>query len=74
MPAARKTGEVHFNTEAQVRDYTSQALEIAAGLDLSPDDRAVLLPQIMQQLASKQVFMEQVQVSPHGILTPNGAV
>lgn len=64
MPVVRKTGEVHHDGEDQVQEYARRAVAVADALDLSPEDRATLLPTIMQQLGSKQVFMEQMELGP----------
>jgi hypothetical protein len=61
----RRTEDQH-NSPEQVRDYAQAALHIADGLNLTPEDRAVLLPVIMGQLASKQVFYEQAAMLPGG--------
>ena len=60
----RKTAEIHHSSDEQVAGYARGAVAIADELDLSAEDRAVLLPTIMAQLASKQVFMEQQQTGP----------
>lgn len=62
MPVVRKTGEVHHNSEEQVLDYALAAVRVADAAELSPEDRAVLLPTIMGQIGSKQVFMEQMEL------------
>ena len=73
MPITRKTGEIHFHTSEQVGGYVLQALEIAATTELSPEDRAVLLPQIMVMLGQKQVMMEQVNaVDAFGVIGGRG--
>lgn len=64
MPMVRKANEVHHNAEEQVTDYARRAVAVADALDLSPEDRAVLLPTIMMQLGSKQVFIETMDVGP----------
>lgn len=58
----RRTEDQH-NSPEQVRDYAQAAVHIADGLKLTPEDRACLLPVIMGQLASKQVFYEQVNMA-----------
>lgn len=68
----RKTAEIQHNTDDQVKQYAAAAVAIADELALSDSDRATLLPTIMAQVASKQVFLEQQQVGALGIVQPNG--
>lgn len=58
----RRTEDQH-NSPEQVRDYAQAAVHVADVLDLTPEDRAVLLPQILSLLASKQVFYEQINMA-----------
>jgi hypothetical protein len=62
----RRTEDQH-NSPEQVAEYVRQALAVAQECELSDDDRRLLLPTILTQLASKQVFYEQV--APIGGLT-----
>lgn len=62
MTNMRRTEDQH-NTPEQVLVYTKNAVAVADEADLTPEDRAVLLPQIMSQLASKQVFYEQINMA-----------
>lgn len=65
--------EDHHNTVEQVVGYTRDAVKVADEAGLSDADRAVLLPTILAQLASKQVFYEQVPSSLDlGRIRPQG--
>lgn len=48
------------NTPDEVKEWARQAVGIADELALAAEDRAVLLPAIMDELSSAQVFYEQV--------------
>ena len=70
MPIVRKTGETHLSSPDQVRGYVRESVAIADELELSPEDRAVLLPQIMVRLSEKNVQLEQVNIDGLGVLHP----
>lgn len=59
MNGMRKTDD-HHNTAEQVTGYLRDALAIAAGEELTPGERETVLPVLVNLLASKQVFYEQV--------------
>jgi len=67
----RRTEDYH-NTSDQVLDAAKKAVEVADAADLTDEDRAVLLPVIMAQLSSKQVFYEQIQMSGLHLPRPQG--
>lgn len=53
--------EVPNFTRDQVHDHLTAALEVCDAHDLTPEDRAVLLPVVFEKLSSKQVVIEQLQ-------------
>jgi len=63
VPMINKTEDYHHSRD-QIVNYVRHALEIADELCLSDADRKTLLPSIYGTLQSKQVFYEQVQMSP----------
>ena len=67
---ARKT-EDHHHTPEQVNGYIEQALVLLEAHELTADERANLLPVVVTQLASKQIFYEQV--APMGLALPGNA-
>jgi hypothetical protein len=58
MSAMRKT-EIPHNTHEQLVGYVREACAVADECLLSDDDRAVLLPTILNLAAGKQLFFEQ---------------
>ena len=58
----RRTEDNH-NTPEQVAEYVGEAVAIADGAELTPEDRAALLPQILALVSSKQVFYEQINMA-----------
>lgn len=55
--------EDHHNSSEQIEGYVREALQIAETCGLEGTDREVLLPVILGQVASKQVFYEQVSLA-----------
>lgn len=55
--------EVHHNTPEQAHHYLEQALVIVNALELSDDLRAVAFTKACDLIASKQIFMDQGDVS-----------
>ena len=68
--AIRRTEHANFTRE-QIAEHVMHALEIAATAELTGDDRAALLPQIFDKLASKQVVLEEYRLGT-GLDLPNG--
>jgi hypothetical protein len=56
---ARKTEDHHHSPE-QVNGYIAQALVLLDEHELTADERANLLPHVVNLLAIKQIFYEQV--------------
>lgn len=52
-------------TPEQVEQHVRQAVALADDCQLSESDRAVLLPAILDKLASKQVLLEQLPGLDH---------
>src|SRR5262249_27842559 len=50
--------EIFHNTREQVVEGVRDAVAIADELELSPDDRTVLLPLIVNQLTAKQINLD----------------
>jgi hypothetical protein len=67
---ARKT-EDHHHTADQVHHYIEQALVLLDEHELTPNERAYLLPVAVTLLSAKQVFYEQV--APMGLALPGNA-
>ena len=67
---ARKT-EDYFHSPEQVNGYIEQALVLLKAHELTPDERAHLLPQIVNLLSGKNITYEQVV--PAGMLLPGNA-
>lgn len=68
--AMRRT-EVPNSTPEQVRGYVREALAVAADCGLDDDERVALLPHIFDQLAGKQIVLEEVGPGL-GLTFPNG--
>jgi predicted esterase YcpF (UPF0227 family) len=49
-------------TKEQIEQHVIDTLEVAALAALTAEDRAVMLPQIFDKLASKQIVAEQYQL------------
>jgi hypothetical protein len=64
--------DVHFNTPEQVHNYMIDALKIIASAKVPDDLRAAALPIIYNSLSSKQVFMDQSDVSGGVLLAAPG--
>lgn len=56
--------EIPNFTKEQVEQHVMDALEIAAAAQLTGEDRAALLPTILERLSNKQVMLEQVPDVP----------
>lgn len=68
---ARRTEDQHHSAE-QVSEYLAGACSIADAHELTPNERAALLPVLVQLLSAKQIFYDPV--APVGaILPPIGA-
>lgn len=67
----RHTERQHYTRE-QVEQHVRDALEVAATCGLSDEERAALLPGILDKLASKQVITEQIELGPN-MVVPRGA-
>lgn len=63
--------EDFHHTPEQVGQALRQALKLADTADLIDADRAALLPVMLTQLLSKQIFYEQVGPMPGLALPPN---
>ena len=70
--AIRRTEHANFTRE-QIEQHVMHTLEIAAAARLEGEDRAALLPQIFDKLASKQVVLEEYRLGT-GLDLPNGAL
>ena len=64
---ARKT-EDYFHSPEQVNGYIAQALVLLDAHDLTADERAHLLPQVVNLLSGKNITYEQVV--PAGMVLP----
>jgi hypothetical protein len=68
--AIQRTEHPNYTRE-QVERLVLETLEVAAAAALTAEDRAVLLPAIMDKLASKQVVLEQIHGVPN-MVVPKG--
>jgi hypothetical protein len=59
----RRTEDIHHSPE-QVHGYIEQALVLLATHELTPEERANLLPVVVQLLSAKQIFYEQAMPIP----------
>jgi hypothetical protein len=64
---ARKT-EDYFHSPEQVHGYITQALVLLDAHELTPDERARLLPVVVDKLSNKNITYEQVV--PAGMVLP----
>lgn len=55
-----RKAEDHHHTGEQIRGYLEDALLICDEHELTPADRAAVLPSLLTLLSSKQVFYEQM--------------
>lgn len=62
----RKAGEAHFHTPEQVAAYLDEALRITAEAGVSDETRGPLLLKLVDLLAQKQVWFDQV--TPAGVV------
>ena len=60
--ALRQVERASNHTPEQVHDYLAQALVIADDFDLTPAERAALLPTLVDRLAEAQIMYERVGV------------
>ena len=67
---ARRT-EDYFHTPEQVHGYIEQALVLLDAHELTLDERARLLPQVVNLLSGKNITYEQI--APTGMLLPQNA-
>jgi hypothetical protein len=51
--------EIRLNTIEQLEEYALEALEVARRLVLEDEDRAALLPGLLQLAAAKQVTLQE---------------
>jgi hypothetical protein len=64
--------DVHFNTPEQVHNYMIEALKVLKSAKVPDDLRAAALPIIYNSITSKQVFMDQSDVSGGVLLAAPG--
>lgn len=68
--ALRRTEHPNYTRE-QVERLVMDTLEVAAAAVLEGEDRAALLPAILDKLASKQVVLEEIGPLPN-MVVPRG--
>lgn len=68
--AIRRTEHPNYTRE-QVERLVLDTLEVAAAAVLTGEDRAALLPAILDKLASKQVVLEEIGQLPN-MVVPRG--
>jgi len=68
--AIRRTEHPNYTRE-QVERLVLETLEVAAAAALTGEDRAALLPAILDKLASKQVVLEEIGQLPN-MVVPRG--
>ncbi len=68
--SARRT-EDYFHSPEQVNGYIEQAIVLLDEHELTTDERARLLPQLVNLLSGKNITYEQVV--PAGMLLPQNA-
>jgi hypothetical protein len=56
-----RVAEEHFHTREQIAEHVLEAASLADELQLSDEDRAVLLPWIAEKLAAKQVWFGEMR-------------
>jgi hypothetical protein len=66
----RHTERMHYSRE-QVEQHVRDALEVAGACGLTDEERAVLLPGILDKLSSKQIITEQIELGPN-MVVPTG--
>jgi hypothetical protein len=67
----QKLAEDHHHSPQQVNGYIEQAIVLLDAHTLTPDERAQLLPQIVNLLAAKQIIYGEF--APSGIALPQNA-
>lgn len=67
----RHTERMHYTRE-QIEQHVLDALEVADAVGLKGEERAALLPGILDKLSSKQIITEQIELGPN-MVVPRGA-
>jgi len=70
--AVRRIEEPHYTVE-QIREHVRDARQLAAELELTEEERTLLLPWIAEKLSSKQIMLEQIGQLPNMVI-PKGLV
>jgi hypothetical protein len=55
--------EIKLNTIEQLEEYALEALEVARRLDLEDEDRAALLPGLLNLAAAKRVTLQETNAA-----------